>query len=49
MTRIEFCADEDVLTENRKPRDFEPKPEIFAERAIAGGHTQRQKPVEKAS
>ncbi|MBV8189484.1 MAG: VOC family protein [Alphaproteobacteria bacterium] len=47
----EYYADEDVLTENWKPRDFEPKPELFAEWAIAGGldgETRRQK-AEKAS
>jgi hypothetical protein len=34
-----------------RPRDFEPRPEIFAERAIAGGldgNTRRQKMPEKA-
>src|SRR5437868_1160473 len=47
----EYYADEDVLTEHWQPRDFEPKPDIFAEWAIAGGldGTARwQKIVEKA-
>lgn len=43
---VEYYADEDVLTENWKPRDFEPSPTMFAEWAIAGGidgNTRRQK------
>jgi catechol 2,3-dioxygenase-like lactoylglutathione lyase family enzyme len=42
----EYYADEDVLTENWRPRDVESKPENFAEWAIAGGldgNTRRQK------
>jgi catechol 2,3-dioxygenase-like lactoylglutathione lyase family enzyme len=34
---VEYYADEDVLTENWTPRDFEPGPTVFAEWAIAGG------------
>lgn len=43
---VEYYADEDVLTENWKPRDFEPGPTIFAEWAVAGGidgNTRRQR------
>jgi catechol 2,3-dioxygenase-like lactoylglutathione lyase family enzyme len=43
---VEYYADEDVLTENWKPRDFAPSPTMFAEWAIAGGidgNTRRQK------
>lgn len=43
---VEYYADEDVLTENWTPRDFEPGPTMFAEWAIAGGidgNTRRQK------
>ena len=43
---VEYYADEDVLTENWQPRDFEPGPTMFAEWAIAGGidgNTRRQK------
>jgi catechol-2,3-dioxygenase len=42
----EYYADEDVVTEDWKPRDFEPGPDVFAEWAIAGGidgKTRRQK------
>jgi catechol 2,3-dioxygenase-like lactoylglutathione lyase family enzyme len=42
----EYFADEDVLTENWQPRDFQPSPTAFAEWAIAGGldgNTRRQK------
>ncbi len=42
----EYFADEDVLTENWRPRDFQPSPAMFAEWAIAGGidgNTRRQK------
>jgi catechol-2,3-dioxygenase len=43
---VEYYADEDVLTENWQPRDFEPSPTMFAEWAIAGGidgNTRRQR------
>lgn len=43
---VEYFADEDVLTENWQPRDFEPSPTMFAEWAVAGGidgNTRRQK------
>ncbi len=43
---VEYYADEDVLTENWKPRDFTPSPEMFAEWAVVGGidgTTRRQK------
>lgn len=43
---VEYYADEDVLTENWTPRDFEPGPTVFAEWAVAGGidgNTRRQK------
>ncbi len=43
---VEYFADEDVLTENWQPRDFQPSPTAFAEWAIAGGidgNTRRQK------
>jgi hypothetical protein len=43
---IEYCADEDQLTEAWQPRDFEPGPTVFAEWAIEGGidgRTRRQK------
>jgi catechol 2,3-dioxygenase-like lactoylglutathione lyase family enzyme len=43
---VEYFADEDVLTENWQPRDFQPSPTMFAEWAIAGGidgNTRRQK------
>lgn len=43
---VEYYADEDELTENWQPRDFEPGPTIFAEWAVAGGldgNTRRQK------
>ena len=43
---VEYYSDEDVLTENWKPRDFTPGPTVFAEWAIAGGIdgvTRRQK------
>lgn len=43
---VEYYADEDVLTENWRPRDFTPGPNVFAEWAIAGGIdgvTRRQK------
>jgi catechol 2,3-dioxygenase-like lactoylglutathione lyase family enzyme len=42
---IEYNADEDHLTENWKPREFQPGPTMFAEWAIDGGidgHTRRQ-------
>ena len=43
---VEYFTDEDVLTENWTPRDFQPSPTAFAEWAIAGGldgNTGRQK------
>jgi catechol 2,3-dioxygenase-like lactoylglutathione lyase family enzyme len=43
---VEYYADEDVLTENWKPRDFTPSPAMFAEWAVTGGidaTTRRQK------
>jgi catechol 2,3-dioxygenase-like lactoylglutathione lyase family enzyme len=43
---VEYFADEDVLTENWTPRDFQPSSTAFAEWAIAGGidgNTRRQK------
>ena len=43
---IEYCADEDELTEAWQPRDFEPGPTVFAEWAVDGGldgTTRRQK------
>ncbi len=43
---IEYCADEDQLTAEWQPREFEPGPTVFAEWAINGGldgHTRRQK------
>ncbi len=43
---IEYYADEDQLTAEWQPRDFEPGPTVFAEWAIDGGldgHTRRQK------
>ena len=43
---VEYYADEDVLTENWRPRDFQPSPTMFAEWAIAGGidgNTRRQR------
>lgn len=42
---VEYYADEDVVTENWKPRDFTPGPIVFAEWAITGGidgNTRRQ-------
>lgn len=43
---VEYYTDEDYLTGEWQPREFEKKPEIFAEWAIAGGidgETRRQK------
>lgn len=43
---IEYCADEDQLTEAWQAREFEPGPTVFAEWAIDGGidgRTRRQK------
>lgn len=43
---IEYYSDEDVLTPNWQPREFEPSPTMFAEWAIDGGldgNTRRQK------
>lgn len=45
---IEYYADEDQLTGEWEPRNFEPGPTVFAEWAIAGGidgNTRRQKDV----
>lgn len=42
---IEYYADEDQLTPEWQPRDFEPGPTVFAEWAVDGGldgHTRRQ-------
>jgi catechol 2,3-dioxygenase-like lactoylglutathione lyase family enzyme len=46
---VEYYADEDQLTADWQPREFEPGPTVFAEWAIAGGidgHTRRQKSAE---
>ena len=46
---IEYYADEDHLTAEWEPREFEPGPTVFAEWAIDGGidgHTRRQKNAE---
>ena len=46
---IEYYADEDQLTADWKPRDFEPGPTVFAEWAVDGGldgNTRRQKGVD---
>ncbi len=46
---VEYYADEDQLTADWKPRDFEPGPTVFAEWAIVGGidgNTRRQKAAE---
>ena len=46
---VEYHADEDQLTAEWQPRDFEPGPTVFAEWAIDGGidgNTRRQKNVE---
>lgn len=43
---VEYYADEDELTAQWQPRDFEPGPTVFAEWAVAGGldgNTRRQK------
>ncbi|KVP21350.1 VOC family protein [Burkholderia ubonensis] len=43
---IEYYADEDVLTPDWQPREFEPGPTVFAEWAVDGGldgNTRRQK------
>ncbi|MDY0748088.1 VOC family protein [Paucibacter sp. R3-3] len=45
---IEYYADEDQLTGDWQPREFEPGPTVFAEWAVDGGldgHTRRQKNV----
>jgi catechol 2,3-dioxygenase-like lactoylglutathione lyase family enzyme len=45
---IEYYADEDQLTGEWQPREFEPGPTVFAEWAVDGGldgHTRRQKNV----
>jgi catechol 2,3-dioxygenase-like lactoylglutathione lyase family enzyme len=46
---VEYYADEDQLTADWEPREFEPGPTVFAEWAIAGGidgNTRRQKSAE---
>jgi catechol 2,3-dioxygenase-like lactoylglutathione lyase family enzyme len=46
---VEYYADEDQLTADWQPREFEPGPTVFAEWAIAGGidgNTRRQKSAE---
>ncbi|KQP44220.1 VOC family protein [Pseudorhodoferax sp. Leaf274] len=46
---IEYYADEDQLTADWQPREFEPGPTVFAEWAVDGGldgHTRRQKGVD---
>lgn len=48
---IEYYADEDQLTGEWEPREFEPGPTVFAEWAVDGGldgHSRRQKGVEAA-
>jgi len=48
----EYYADEDQLTDEWQPREFEPGPTIFAEWAIDGGidgHTRRQKGLQTQS
>lgn len=49
---VEYCADEDELTDKWQPRDFEPGPTVFAEWAIAGGidgNSRRQKSAAPAA
>ena len=49
---IEYYADEDELTADWQPRDFEPGPTVFAEWAVDGGldgTTRRQKGVQAAA
>ena len=49
---IEYYADEDQLTADWQPREFEPGPTVFAEWAVDGGldgHTRRQKNAEAPS
>jgi len=46
---IEYYSDEDQLTGEWQPREFEPGPTVFAEWAVDGGldgHTRRQKGVQ---
>lgn len=46
---IEYYADEDQLTGDWQPREFEPGPTVFAEWAVDGGldgHTRRQRGVD---
>lgn len=46
---VEYYADEDQLTAQWQPREFEPGPTVFAEWAIAGGidgHTRRERNIE---
>ncbi len=48
---IEYYADEDQLTADWEPREFEPGPTVFAEWAVDGGldgHTRRQKGIAAA-
>ena len=48
---IEYYADEDQLTAEWQPREFEPGPTVFAEwRSICGldGHTRRRTPARRA-
>lgn len=48
---IEYYADEDQLTGDWQPREFEPGPTVFAEWAVDGGldgNTRRQKGVDAA-
>lgn len=48
---IEYYGDEDQLTGDWQPREFEPGPTVFAEWAVDGGldgHTRRQKGAEAA-
>lgn len=48
---VEYYADEDQLTAEWQPREFEPGPTVFAEWAIDGGidgNTRRQKGADKA-
>src|SRR5204862_1356190 len=46
---VEYYADEDQLTADWQPRNFEPGPTVFAEWAVDGGldgHTRRQRGIE---
>lgn len=47
---VEYYSDEDELTSDWQPREFEPGPTVFAEWAVEGGldgHTRRQKNAPK--